>query len=84
MTRYFFNITNGTVVTDHDGTEFADLGEARQAAVKLFCSIVADDPSLVLKRSDFSIEVTDERGLVMFLVQMLTVSSPAAKGAGAG
>lgn len=67
MSRYFFNLSNGSELPDLQGLELADLDAARTAALKGARGILASevrDGRLPLHEQ---IKVTDEAGTLLFV-----------------
>jgi hypothetical protein len=77
MPRYFFATADGERHQDTEGTELPGLSAARVAAIKYAGAIMEDEPSVLWDGRDFRVEVTDERGLLLFTIITLAVNAPA-------
>lgn len=66
MPRYHFNVHDGADIPDRDGTELASVSVARVEAVKLAGRLLMDEPARFWDGSDWHLEVTDERGHILF------------------
>lgn len=64
--RYHFNVYDGVAIPDEDGQEFEGREEARQEAVRYAGEIIKDQSRRYAVREEWRMEVTDERGLVLF------------------
>jgi hypothetical protein len=76
MDRFFFHIELGGYDTDEEGTEYANLGEARAAAVSLLGEILRDKGDAFWEKPQASVTVTDKKGVVLWKIE--TVGSEAA------
>ena len=70
MPRFFFHTRDGERLRDEEGSECANLMEARRSAVALATSLVNDNLDLVLEHSAFEVEVTDVTGQTVFRVEV--------------
>lgn len=77
MSRYFFNLADGTYEADETGTELASIGAARKYAVHYAAEVMRDQPDVIWAGHDFRVEVTDEAGLQLFTIIIIGVDSPA-------
>ncbi len=68
MVRYFFNVANGKREPDTRGLLLADIGEAREAAIRFAGDIMSDEPDILKRSHKFSVEVTDDTGEVLFTI----------------
>jgi hypothetical protein len=75
--RFFFNIYDGVSMLDDAGTEFADWQEARIQAIEFAGAIIKDEAKRIAQGEDWHIEVTDERKLVLFRFDFITLEAPA-------
>ncbi len=74
MAKYLFQITCGPDVLDVDGREFPNPAAARIAGIKLAGEILNGVPTLLYETAFLKIDVTDERGKVLFKVLVTTLS----------
>jgi hypothetical protein len=73
MPRYFFNIHDGKNVIDREGTELADLAEARLSAVELAGRSIADmSDTFWTQDHKWRLEVLDENGKLLFTLNFST------------
>jgi hypothetical protein len=67
MPRYFFNVHDGQTILDREGTELADIAEARVDAVDLAGRSIHElGDKFWLTAEDWRLEVADETGKVLF------------------
>jgi hypothetical protein len=62
MSRYFFHVFNGVDTLDTEGTEFPNVDEVREEAVRLSGAILKDLGSCFWESCDWQLRVTDEKG----------------------
>lgn len=72
MPRFFFNVYDGTSSLDDTGTELADWQTARIEAIRLAGAIFTDEAQKIALGKDWHIEVTDERRLVLFRLDIVS------------
>ncbi len=77
MPRFHFNIYDGTSELDPEGTELPDYAEARVEAMRLAGEILKSTAHRLALGEDWHLEVTDERGLVLFRLAFQVVEAPA-------
>ena len=69
MPRFFMNIRNGRgLATDFEGTEFADLGQARREALLDAREITADRIRSGDLVEDDCLEIADEGGNILAMI----------------
>ena len=66
MPRFHFNVHDGFVRPDPKGEELPDLKAARREAIRLAGSILEEDADRVLLGEVWYMEITDDRGSVLF------------------
>lgn len=76
MPRFYFNIYDGVSSLDDTGTELSDWQEARVEAIRLAGEIFRDDAQRIALGEDWHIEVADERQLVLFRFDFISLESP--------
>ena len=77
MPRFHFNVYDGVTLPDEDGTELPDWHHARAQAL-LFAGELLKDEAIHRQLADgWHIEVTDERGLILFRLDFTIVNAPA-------
>lgn len=77
MPRYFFDIYDGVSMLDDTGTELADRQQARIQAIEFAGEVIRDEAKHIALGEDWRIEVTDERKLVLFRFEFITLEAPA-------
>ncbi len=77
MARYFFHTQTAQLVPDHEGTELADLNMARASAARSFGELIKDQGLEFWSTRPWSITVTDNAGLILFVLEMHGLPSPA-------
>jgi hypothetical protein len=71
MPRYFFHIDDGTLAPDYEGTELADLADARSAAVALAGALLKDfDGEFWSNGQHWTLHVTDEERRLLFSLHL--------------
>lgn len=78
--RYFFNLAGAVYDPDNHGYELPSLGDARVMAAKHAGEVLRDRPGIVWQGEELRIEVTDDRGLVLFTLIVLGVDAPSSRG----
>lgn len=79
MPRYFFHVHDGKSIPDHKGVELPDWDAARLHAITVAGRIVADEPQRLGLGEDWTMEVSDENGLVLFKLDFHITASPAVR-----
>ena len=77
MPRYFFNVHDGRNMPDPNGTELPDPGAARQEAIRFAGRLLDEDADRIGLGEDWQMEVTDERGLLLFRLDFHVTAAPA-------
>lgn len=77
MPRYFFHRTDGVDERDHDGIELPDHVAARRQAINYASETLRNHPEKVWDGDDLKIEVSDDVGLVLFVVTIYVTDAPA-------
>ena len=78
MPRYFFHTEDGTCARDELGTELADDHAARNEAVVVLAELVKENPDEFWSDAAFTLTVTDEAGLTLYILDLAATASPAA------
>ena len=73
MPRYFFHSEDGRLEHDDEGTELADSGAARIAAVQLAGALLKDRSQALWESTRWRLLVTDEHAAILFTIEMSTV-----------
>lgn len=77
MPRFHFNVYDGSGRLDEEGSDCLNYNSARIAAVRLAGEIIRDTAEQMLARDDWRLEVTDDRGLVLFCLDLCLTDSAA-------
>lgn len=81
MPRFFFHTNHPAELTvqDDEGLNFANIHEARTAAVKYAGQLLSDIAEKFWDTADFDLTVTDARGLILFSMRVVGVEAPAVR-----
>lgn len=74
--RIFFNVYDGVGSRDDTGTELTDWKDARIEAIRLAGAIFSDEAQRIALSEDWHLEVTDDRGLVLFRFDFTSQEAP--------
>jgi len=77
MARYFFHLRNGDSYSDPEGMEFPDLQACRVEAASMLSGILRDRVSEFWEKQSMKLMVTDEQGLILFVLNLTAVEAPA-------
>ena len=77
MPRYHFHTQDGSSFTDADGRELASVRDARIEAARAISQMVEAKPDEFWEDGLFRVTVTDERGLVLFMLDLSAIEAPA-------
>jgi len=77
MARYFFHLRNGDTYADPEGVEFADLQACRVEAARMLSGVLRDRASEFWEKQSLKLMVTDEKGLILFVLNLSAVEAPA-------
>jgi hypothetical protein len=70
MSRFFFHVMDGYALLDAEGTELANLAEARSQAIQAAGAILADKGQETWDHGrEWVMSVTDETGRVVFTLR---------------
>ena len=75
MPKYFFNLADGHVSLDQEGSEVVSLEQARIEAVIYAASILRDRPDEVWAGGNWRVEVADEQGILLFTVVVMALDA---------
>ena len=76
MPLYHFNIDGSVEGPDRDGTELDSLEVAKCEAIKLAGQVICESAGRFWDRAEWSMTVTDERGLALFTLHVVGTESP--------
>lgn len=76
MARYFFQVHDGKDYPDEEGLELPSLGAVRERAVRYAGELLMVSGSNFWDGHDWSMDVTDDRGLTLFTLHFLAIDAP--------
>ena len=82
MVSYFFHTEDGLSLLDTEGTEFASATEAKIEAVRMIGDMLRSEPAEFWDTRALRVIVTDEAGLILFVLDCSAVEAPALRGYG--
>ena len=77
MPRFHFNIYDGIISIDQDGTELPDVHAALREALILAGAVIEETAKLSALGEEWRMEVTDDADLLLFRLDFTIVGSPA-------
>lgn len=80
MPRFYFHITDQP--PDGEGQEFTTVAEAKCEAVRYAGELICDSASTFWQSGEFTMTVTDDKGLTLFTLQLIGIDSPAMRSNG--
>jgi len=72
--RYFFNVDEAL---EKEGLEFDSLADAKCEAVRYAGQLICDGASEFWDSADFSLTVTNDKGLILFTLRLIGIEAPA-------
>ncbi len=75
MPRYFFHVHDGQEHRDEDGTQLANLGEARSQALNLLGALLGESAEHEWTSKEWYVSVTDSEGAPLVEVSVEVVSA---------
>jgi len=81
MPRYHFHAADGSSLPDREGVELPDTRAAQVAAVRYLAQLVDNNPRLLWDTNNLQLRVTDDRGLMLFCLDLAATISPAMRNA---
>ena len=75
MPRYHFNVYDGGSDLDSEGSELPDDGASRREGIRL-ASAILDDSASDLSDGNWRLEVTDDRGVILFRLDLIASTLP--------
>ena len=76
MPRFFFHVHDGKNIRDDEGEELPHLQAARVEAIALAGRIVSNEAERIGLGEDWSMDVMDENGRLVFQPALLVVETP--------
>jgi len=80
MPRFHFHAEDGGAYPDEDGVELAGMSDARFQAVRMLGELLREQPDKFWEDGGLVLTVTDDRGLVLFVLDASPTLAPAAAG----
>ena len=80
MPRYFFHLTSSHDAPDAEGAELDNVEAARCHAVKMIADVLCESPAEFWKAEIYRVTVTDERRLILFTVEMVSIEAASRRG----
>ncbi len=77
MDRYFFHTECDIRHTDSEGVPLADMTAARKAAAESVAALLKDGAHVFWGTKPWTMTVTDERGLIFFVIEVHGQDAPA-------
>lgn len=77
MPRFHFHINDGHSTIDERGTELANYEAARRQAIALAGTVLVEESREPQVGNDWSVEVTDEKGLILYRLDIQISESAA-------
>ena len=77
MPRYHFNVRDGHDIDDVEGTDLPDFRAARREAIRLSGALLENEADQFDAGEIWEMEVTDDAGLILFLMTFSIMQSPA-------
>jgi hypothetical protein len=77
--RYFFDLAGAVYDPDNDGVELANIGLAREYAVRAAAEYMHDNPQIVWLGEELRLEVTNKDRLILFTLIVMGVDSAAVR-----
>ena len=77
MARYFFQVRTETHVMHSDGVELEDLEAARVEAAVQIGALLQEHAAQLWVDEDWQMDVTNEQGLILFIIQVSAMKTAA-------
>ena len=77
MFRYFFHTSDGRSLFDREGMEFDSATAAKIEAVRMMGEVLKDQATEFWDTQALKLIVTDETGLILFVLDLSAVEAPA-------
>lgn len=76
MPRFYFSVFDGRSFPDTDGIELRDRTAAQVLAIQHAGEVLQSDAKRITPGQDWRMEVTDERGLILFRLDFSVTAPP--------
>jgi hypothetical protein len=80
MPVFYFHTDDGRPEPDKDGTELPHHVAAQAEATRILGQLLEERPEVVWREGSLQVTVTDEAGLILGILQVSAVISPASAG----
>ena len=77
MPRYHFNVYDGVTAIDKEGTQHANVAEARIEAMRFAARHLHEEAENGVLGEEWRVEVTDGRGMILFRIDVMMSASAA-------
>ncbi|WP_131117201.1 DUF6894 family protein [Lichenihabitans psoromatis] len=77
MPRFHFNVYDGATSLDQDGTQLENVAAARARGIRLAGALLAEKADEQSTFSDWWLEITDGRGMILYRIDILVSESAA-------
>ena len=77
MPRFHFHTEDGAAYSDEEGIELAGMSDARLQAVRMLGEMLRERPDKFWEDGGLVLTVTDDRGLVLFVLDASATLAPA-------
>jgi hypothetical protein len=81
MEKYHFDIDDGELSSDAEGTDLKDLASAKCEAVRMAGQVICDAAASFWDRAEWKMTVRTGDGLVLFQLHILGTEAPAGRSA---
>jgi hypothetical protein len=78
--RFHFQVRTGTHVFVTEAADFTNTDEARVEAARRIGKLLHDHAGKLWEDEDWQMDVTDERGLILFIINISAMKSAATSG----
>jgi hypothetical protein len=77
MPRFHFHTEDGGTFPDEEGIVLASVADARIQAARMLGEMLKEQPDRFWKDGGLKLTVTDDRGLMLFVLDVATTDAPA-------
>ena len=76
MPHFHFNVLDGSAYIDESGIELASVDHAKREARRYAGNMLADSAGVSTPDREWTVEVTDQQGLVLFRLDISMMDTP--------
>ena len=76
MPRFYFHCVGASRIPDVDGLVLPDLETAQSEAVRFAGEVLLSEPDLIRERGQWRVEVTDDKGILLFTFLAIAIDAP--------